>query len=259
MPHLKIINTAEPFLFPAGPVGCVLTHGFTGTPKEMRLLGEYLHKQGFTVLGIRLAGHATSLEDMMRMRAEDWLASVEDGYHMLKSHCDSVFLIGLSMGGVLSLIQAARLPVNGVAALSTLYDFPVRWVQKVPWMMRVISPFMPTQAKNENTTWFNPDMAEEHISYPKHPVRSAYELYRLLKRLQATLPDIQLPTLLIHSKDDDYVTAEHAEKIYANLGAPEKELVWVERCRHVITRDGQTSRVFEPVEGFVRQYSNGKD
>lgn len=259
MPHQKIINTAEPFFFPAGPVGCVLTHGFTGTPKEMRLLGEYLHTQGFTVLGVRLAGHATSLEDMIRMRADDWLASVEDGYHLVKSQCDSVFLVGLSMGGVLSLIQAARLPVNGVAALSTPYDFPVRWAQKVPWVMRLISPIYPKRSKKERSTWFNPAVAEDHISYPQHPLRSAYELYQLLRRMQATLPRIEVPVLVIHSKDDDYVTAEHADKIYANLGTPEKELVWVERCRHVITRDGQTSRVFEPVAEFIRQYNNGKE
>ncbi len=72
----------------------------------MRWLGEYLNQQGYTVCGMRLAGHATRLTDMVRARWRDWLLSVEDGYNLLRSCTDQVFLLGLSMGGVLSLTAA---------------------------------------------------------------------------------------------------------------------------------------------------------
>jgi carboxylesterase len=232
----------------------VLVHGFTGTPKEMRLLGGYLNQKGYTVVGVRLAGHATDIHDMIRTRPEDWLASVEDGYHLLKAHCEKEFLIGLSMGGVLSLIQAARLPVEGVVAMSTPYDFPVRWAAKVPWVLRVASAVMPTQGKSQGAPWFKPEMGEGHISYPKHPVRSAYELNRLLVQLRRTLPDVKIPALVIHSKDDDYVVSEHAKKIFANLGSEDKELLWVDHARHVITRDGDTTRVFDPIHEFIQKH-----
>jgi carboxylesterase len=77
-----IIPTAEPFFFQGNKIGCLLIHGFTGAPKEMRWLGEYLANQGYTVLGVRLAGHATRPEDMRRMNWEDWAVSVEDGYYL---------------------------------------------------------------------------------------------------------------------------------------------------------------------------------
>jgi len=252
----QIIETAEPFFFPGGPVGCVLVHGFTGTPKEMRLLGEFLSQKGYTVVGVRLAGHATNLNDMIRTRPDDWLASVEDGFHLLKANCDQEFLIGLSMGGVLSLIQAARLPVEGVVAMSTPYDFPVRWAAKVPWVMRLMSAVMPTQDKSNGSPWFKPEMHEEHISYPKHPVRSAYELNRLLSQLRITLPEVKVPALIIHSKDDDYVISDHAKKIFANLGSADKELLWVDHARHVITRDGDITRVFDPIHEFIQNHIN---
>src|SRR3974377_2317290 len=76
---------AEPFFFPGGPTGCLLVHGFTGAPKEMRWLGEYLAGQGHTVLGVRLAAHATRPEDMHRASWQDWVASVEDGWNLLCS------------------------------------------------------------------------------------------------------------------------------------------------------------------------------
>ncbi|MEJ5224047.1 MAG: hypothetical protein WHV44_06280, partial [Anaerolineales bacterium] len=64
-----IIPTTEPFFFPGrnNAPGVLLIHGFTGTPKEMRWMGEYLNeKHGFTCLGVRLTGHATRPEDMIR-------------------------------------------------------------------------------------------------------------------------------------------------------------------------------------------------
>ena len=112
----QIIPTAEPFFFPGqgnnARIGCLLTHGFTGTPKEMRWLGETLNQQGFTVCGIRLNGHATLLKDMVRSRWWDWLLTVEDGYNLLRSCTDQVFLLGLSMGGILSLTAAASFSVR---------------------------------------------------------------------------------------------------------------------------------------------------
>src|SRR4029453_9505866 len=106
----QIIPTAESFFFLGDPSKppCLLIHGFTGTPKEMRWMGEYLNQRGFTCLGVRLAGHATHPEDMIRSRYSDWIASVEDGYHTLWSMTDNIFLAGLSMGGILALLMSTR-------------------------------------------------------------------------------------------------------------------------------------------------------
>lgn len=47
-----------------GEHGVLLLHGFTGSAAHMRPLGERLHSQGFTVMGINLPGHAQSMEAM---------------------------------------------------------------------------------------------------------------------------------------------------------------------------------------------------
>jgi len=66
------IPGAETFFFPGGKVGCLLTHGFTASPQEMHELGTRLASQGHTILGVRLFGHGTRLEDMARSRWPDW-------------------------------------------------------------------------------------------------------------------------------------------------------------------------------------------
>jgi carboxylesterase len=71
-----IFPRSEPFLRPGNQTGCILIHGFTAMPEEMRYLGEYLHGQGYTVLGLRLAGHATHPRDLVRTKWVKWLVSV---------------------------------------------------------------------------------------------------------------------------------------------------------------------------------------
>jgi carboxylesterase len=244
-----IIPTAEPFLFPGDRIGCLLIHGFTGAPKEMRWMGEYLASKGHTVLGIRLAGHATQPADMLRMRWRDWAASVEDGYHLLRSSTDTIFAIGLSMGGILALHLGANFPVSGVIAMSTPYvlgtDPLLPYAQYLHYIKPNISKGPPD--------WHNPEAAKDHVDYPFYPTRAIAELRDLLTEMRTALPRIQAPVLLIHSHQDGGVGPQNAEQIYAHLTMEDKSLLWVENSGHVITREPDRQQVFEAAESFIQR------
>ena len=253
----QIIPTAEPFFFPGqgenARTGCLVTHGFTGAPKEMRWLGEYLNRQGYTVCGMRLTGHATRPADMVRSRWRDWLLSVEDGYNLLRSCTEQVCLLGLSMGGVLSLTAAAQLPVRGVVAMSTPYDLP--GLSMPLWTARLFSRFKPYMPKGKvpGSGWFDPAAYAQHVAYPMNPVRSAVELKLLIEQLHAALPKVRAPVLLIHSHDDDYVVKDSMEQIYQALGSSDKQMLWVAGGGHVITEEPTRETVFQAAAGFVER------
>jgi carboxylesterase len=244
----QIIPGAEPFFFPGGSTGCLLVHGFTGTPKEMRAMGEYLHQRGFSVLGVRLTGHATRPEDLQRARWQDWLLSVEDGWQLLKGVADRIFVCGLSMGGILALSFAARFPVAGVVAMSTPYELPPD--PRLPYI-RFLHHLQPRMDKGE-PDWFDPEVAKGHIDYPYFPTRAIMELVELLKLLRTNLPQVTAPVLLIHSKDDQGVAPENMEKIYAALGSQQKAMLWIENSGHAITCDQQRTQVFKAAYDFIQ-------
>ncbi len=246
-----ILSTAEPFFFPGNKIGCLLTHGFTGSPKEMRWMGEYLAEQGFTVLGIRLTGHATDPEDMIRSRHIDWMHSVEDGYHLLKGTVDRVVLVGLSMGGVLSLLMASKLEVAGVLAMSAPYELTDPRIRYARVMSNFIK-YMP-KSKEPGSNWVDKDAWREQVSYPQNPLRSVAELDLLLAKMRAALPKLDLPTLLIHSRNDNYVLPFNMEKIYADLTMDDKEMMWVTESGHVIPREPAKAEVFPKAAEFVRR------
>lgn len=251
------IPSAEPFFFPGSkPTGVLLTHGFTGAPKEMRWMGEYLNREhGYPCMGMRLAGHATRPEDMIRSRHEDWLASVEDGYHLLRGACDQVVLVGLSMGGVLSLITAARLPALGVMAMATPYSLPDDWRLNHTELLSKFIPYMPKSKEAPGSGWFDQSAWQEQVSYPQNPLRSIGELKKLLGLLRETLPQVKIPTFLVYSQDDKYLplgSLQSMEYIFGHLGAARKEKLVISGSGHVIPRDARREQVFAAAAEFIQ-------
>jgi carboxylesterase len=215
----------------------------------MSSMGEYFAAQGHTVLGIRLPGHATHPQDLPRMRWMDWLHAVEDGYHMLHSAGCQVFIMGLSMGGILTLTAAARLPFAGAVAMSTPYCLPpdprLPYIQYLSWLM----PEVP-KAEGE---WQDLRMAQEHVTYPAFPTRGLAELRDLLTVMRRSLAQIRCPVLLAQSRNDGGIAPESMERIYAALGPSDKTMLWLEKSGHIITRDQERQRVFEAAENFIRR------
>src|SRR3989442_7297654 len=111
----------RPFRIRGGTRGCLLIHGFAGTPPEMRGLGAYLAAAGYDVMGPLLAGHGLTPEAMALTRWPDWAASAELAYETLRQDCTEVFVAGQSLGGTLALHLAATNPsVNGVVAIGAM-------------------------------------------------------------------------------------------------------------------------------------------
>ena len=226
---------------------------------EMRWMGEYLNRQGLTCLGIRLAGHATHLEDMVRSRWTDWTASVEDGYNLLRGLTDTVFLIGLSMGGILSLFMSTQLKVEGVIAMSTPSQLP----EDYPiWFLHLYSLLVPYSAKKggvPGSGWFDKTAFQSHVMYGKNPVRSAAELKKLMIEMRQALPRVNVPVLLMHSKDDPGIAPSELEIIYQGLvNAPDKTKLYLTGSGHNLPRDARREQVFGSALEFIQRVSTQK-
>lgn len=257
----QIIPTAEPFFFlgDSSKPACLLIHGFTGTPKEMRWMGEFLNQQGYTCLGIRLAGHATNPEDMIRSRWTDWVASVEDGYQLLCGVTNDIFLVGLSMGGILALLMSTRLAprVKGVVAMSTPSrlptDYPIWFIQLISIVMR----YRPKSKEPPGSGWFDKAAYKDHVAYAKNPVRSTVELKKLILEMRAALPKVNVPVLLMHSKDERYILPDNAEDIFAGLiNASDKTKLYMTGSGHVLPRDASREQVFKSALEFIQRVQN---
>lgn len=239
----------EAFFAQGNNTGCLLVHGFTGAPNEMRELGEHLARADFTVLGIRLHGHGTRIGDLVRSREQDWIAGVEDGFRLLEGCCDHIFVLGISMGGVLALHAGAHLPAAGIIAMSTPHHTPNPFVPP-------LRPFLPLLSCVWRYAGKGSDLQDEearktHVDYHAHPVRAVAEFEDLVRQMRAALPALKVPVLLIQSRADEIVPAEHALQIQAALGSADNSIVWLENSGHMVTRDIEQDTVFKAAETFI--------
>jgi carboxylesterase len=253
---------AEPFFFEGNRTGCLLIHGFTGTPYEMRGLGEWLHAQfNYTISGPALAGHATRVEDCVRTVWHDWYASVAHAYHELAARCDNVFAIGLSLGGALVLHLAAQAgehtgsPLQGIISLAAPIhvEHPqVRWFRALPLLHSLI-PYVKKNDANDDTQ--DPTVRAKHPSYDRNPTRAARSLILdFLPHLRAELPSIQIPALLIQAGGDRTVPADSLTIIYAEIGSQDKQMVWLERGGHLILEDYGNDQAFQLIAEFINRH-----
>lgn len=249
MIKFRTIPTAEPFFIPGGEIGCLLIHGFTGTPKEMRMLGDSLSQEKYTVLAPRLAGHATSVEDITRSHWEDWVASVEDGLNLLKGCTDRQTIMGLSMGGVLALIAAARFTFSGVVTFSAPSSLPgdprAKYLPFLKYFIHKVSKGEPD--------WQNLEAAKDHVDYPYYPTPAIVELKELIEVMRAELSDITVPALFVQSRQDRGIPSESLDTLYDSVSSIDKTKFWVEKSGHVIIREPEREQIFIEVKKFLKR------
>ena len=210
-------------------------------------------QQGYSVLGIRLAGHATSIEDMRRTHWWDWVASVEDGYRLLEPNTNRIVVIGLSMGGILSLYTAARFKVDGAIALSTPYNLPKDW--RFPYIK--IIGLVKKEISKGPSDWHDPQVAKNHVAYNNYPTQCIPDLALLMGETHKILPDIQCPVLLMQSKADKSIIPESMQSYFDMLGTKDKNMFWLENSGHIITNEPESNIVFESCSNFIRRVTGG--
>lgn len=249
MTNALTMQSAEPFFIPRGKTGCLLLHGYTGTPKEMRSLGESLAQAGYSVLAPRLFAHATRPADMRRAHWEDWLASVEDGMNLLKGCTEKQFVMGLSMGGILSLIAAARYSFSGVVSFSA----PCRLPQDPRSFLLPLIGWLDLHINKGEPDWRDQESARDHIDYPYYSTHSIAELNRLIKVMQSELPNVKIPALIVQSRQDVSIPAGSLDYIFKTIASKDRSKFWVENSGHVIIREPEREKIFSEVKSFVQR------
>jgi carboxylesterase len=251
-------GSPEPFLFEGGSRAVLCVHGFTGSPYEVRPLGEALHRAGFTTLGIRLPGHESPRE-MERATAEQWKRAVLEGVERLEKmpHVKGpIGIAGLSMGGVLSLITAASLGprIKALAALATPVHLSPRLTKIIQSVQRArldrVLRFVP---KIGGSDIGDPNGRKENPTLNATPVRSTFQLLELLSEVEGALPSVKQPLFLAHGAKDRTVPYSNLDYIAQHAGSAQIEVLRFPRSHHVLTLDIDRETIASAVVNFFQE------
>lgn len=253
MSEIKVIPGAEAYkLGGSNGYGVLLIHGYTGTPAELRPLGDHLNALGYTVLGVRLPGHGTSVQDLERTRAEDWFAEAAKGMEQLKAEFGkNVFVAGLSMGGLLTMRIAAKYRPKAAAIMSAPIFLPDK---RVPffWLFKYFIKELPKSKKNYH------EMMKYNLSYSTMPTKPLGSLLEMMKSCKnKILKQIECPAIVLQSTVEHTVVPDSAQYIYDHLGSSQnaKKLIWLHKSGHIISLDVEREKAFAEIAAFFQQYA----
>ncbi|MCW5806248.1 MAG: alpha/beta fold hydrolase [Deltaproteobacteria bacterium] len=232
-------------------LGVVLLHGFTGTPYEVRYLGEQLARAGFAVRAPLLPGHGTSLADLDRTTWRDWAAHVDRAIEAVAARGRRVAVVGQSLGGLLALHAASLRPqVEAVATLAApvwLEGLSARvasWAERGLLPVRAIPKLGGSDVRDRRVRAENP-------CYPAIPVKALGELCAFMRVADAALPRITQPVLVLHAHKDHTAPVACATHIAERTRA--RRLRILPRSYHLIAADVERDIVAAEVIGFLRK------
>jgi carboxylesterase len=248
-----IMAGAEPFEYPGRPeIGALLVHGFTGSPFEMRPVGKALAACDIGSIGVLLRGHGTHPDDRVGCRFTDWITDVESGLDRLLERHERAVIVGLSMGGTLTLnVGARRAHDPRVAGLVTIGGT----LYLLDWRLRavnVINKVVKWQA------WGKPDIKdrnawERHVAYRRIRTRTIPEVLALMRETNRRLPDVHQPILIVHARDDHLVPTGNANRIRDGVASADRRVMILDNCYHVSTVDFDADLLNAEIVRFVEQ------
>ena len=248
----------DPFdLRPAGPASgtVLLLHGFTGSPWDLRPLGEALRAAGYRASCPVLPGHGDAAGDISGVTELEWEECAEGALRALYAEEGGpVHLLGFSMGALLAVQLAAHHParVRSLAlfapALRT-QDRSVDWFRRLRLLpLEWLRPWVKkegTDIRDEATRAAAPLM-------PRWPLGWLRGFLRLQSRAWALAPTVRAPALLLAADRDAVVALSGVRGLAARLPGT-RRLVRLPRSGHVIPQDLDADRAAAELVDFLRR------
>ena len=254
---LHIMPGAEAIWKTAGNgKGVLLLHGFLGTPYEMRHLAQQLSSAGFSVYAPRYPGHGTAIEEMTRTSVETWYETAREAYLELKAQCREVYVAGLSMGSLFTILLAGEFPIPKIVLMST----PTRVIGRGLYLTPLLGLFIKviytsgSRMKELDRGINNPAERMKHVSYIEGiPPAQVWQLHKMTQRAMKALPHVTSSALVIQSRGDDVISPDSLERILGRIGSKSKESLMLERSGHALSVDYEKDLVAEKVSAFFRK------
>lgn len=239
------IKQPQPFTFEEGERAVLLLHGFTGHSADVRMLGRFLQKHGYTSHAPIYRGHGRELEALTEARPEQWWEDVKDALnHLRELGYDKIAIAGLSLGGVLGLKLAYSEPIKGVITMCApmFFDNETQLTQGFQFKAR---QYKQLEGKDEGTI-------EEEV---KELLDDSDEMFKqlggLITEVHNEIDQIYTPTFVAQAEKDEMINTTSANYIYDQVEADQKEIKWYKNSGHVITMDKEKEQLHEDILEFL--------
>ena len=234
-----------------GPDAVLLLHGLTGSTFEVAPIARALHADGLRCLAPVMAGHGGAPQELVGVTWSEWVAKARRDLARLEG-ARRTFVVGCSMGALVACALAHEHPerVDGLVLLAPALEltFPGRvgaLLGSLPLLRSVIAP------KRAGSDVRDPEMKARNPGLPGVPLGAVAELRALQRHVDAQLPGIAAPALVVMGQHDHTVTLDGARRLARRIGSGPAELIVLEQSYHLIGIDVERDRCAEAAAAFL--------
>jgi carboxylesterase len=241
---MKVIQP-KPFTFERGPRAVLLLHGFTGHTADVRMLGRFLERNGYTSHAPIYRGHGLPPEELIKTRPDQWWEDVQEAFQHLKNlGYHEIAVAGLSLGGVLSLKLAYTENVKAVIPMCAPMSFNNE-NQLTSGFAAFSKEYKQLEGKDEETI-------KQEVAYlMENSTPMFHELGKLITDVRNHVDMIYTPTMVVQARLDKMIDTKSATYIYENVESENKEMKWYEESGHVITIDKEKEQLHHDILQFL--------
>lgn len=239
------------------PLGALIIHGFSGTPGCFGNLTGQIKSLGLPYRAPILSGHGEKTPDALKgVNWQEWILDCERAMLEVLTEAEKVVIIGHSMGGCIGLNLAADHREH-IDSLIVAGGSPVTVSPFGPGRpLHFLAPiFLKTKKQWVTTPIFtDPEYARYDTRYAWVPVEAFFPLFDLIKVTRKRLPEVNIPILILHSKNDTTNSPEGVDVLINNISTPkdQKQLVWFERTEHEMFLDCEQEDVIRTVVEYIQ-------
>ena len=177
-----------------------------------------------------------------------WLRKVGDEYIDLCAMYERVFVGGLSMGGVLTSLIAARFNPEKIFLCAPAFIAKDNRIKLTPFLKFFIKKASTVKKTYENDPEYGRAIADYNgIEY----LEKSADLYKLQKLAIKNMIFIKSQTLTILSKADNLVSFKVKDLMDKNLRTQNEYLI-LEKSSHVVTNDVEKELVAKKIIEFLK-------
>ncbi|EOB7756223.1 alpha/beta hydrolase [Staphylococcus aureus] len=241
------IKLPKPFFFEEGKRAVLLLHGFTGNSSDVRQLGRFLQKKGYTSYAPQYEGHAAPPEEILKSSPFVWFKDALDGYdYLVEQGYDEIVVAGLSLGGDFALKLSLNRDVKGIVTMCAPMGAPMGGKTEgaiYEGFLEYARNFKKYEGKNQETI----DNEMDHFK----PTETLKELSEALDTIKDQVDEVFDPILVIQVENDNMIDPQSANYIYDHVDSDDKDIKWYSQSGHVITIDKEKEQVFEDIYQFL--------
>lgn len=251
-----------------GRAGCavLLIHGLGDHARALPYLRlrAGLLDAGWRVYSFDLPGHGVSEGE--RVYTPAWRCLSDDVNDVIEVAAEresrAIFVVGLSMGGLLALnaaLHARRGNVAGVVAMA-----PALSPEGAPWVLRKILPWIarfthstplpmglrPRQISRDAAAVA--EYSRDELFHRKCSPGLALALLEGMQEVQAGAGKVQAPLLILHGSADRIAPAHASARFLANAGSADKDRRVYEGARHNLLLEINSDEVIRDVLAWLR-------